>query len=79
MSSIYLYIIYISRPWFKGSGGGRQVADPYQEYPFSYAPSAAMLYYTQIIILRGRESTAMVILLTFFFNCWGKRMRAKGF
>ena len=41
MSSIYLYIIYISRPWFKGSGaalhggrsenGGRwQAADPYQ-------------------------------------------------
>ena len=40
MSSIYLYIIYISRPWFKGSGaalhggrsenGGRwQAADPY--------------------------------------------------
>ena len=54
MSSIYLYIIYISRPWFKGSGaalhggrsenGGRwQAAGPYQEHPFLYAPSAAML------------------------------------
>ena len=41
MSSIYLYIIYISRPWFKGSGaalhggrsengGRRQAANPYQ-------------------------------------------------
>ena len=30
-------------------------------------------------ILRGRESTAMDILLTFFFNWWEKRMRAKGF
>lgn len=37
-------------------------------------------WYTQIIYFaRKKESTAMAILPTFFFNWWGKRMRAKGF
>ena len=37
MSSIYLYIIYISRPWFKGSGaaaGSRSISDIHSLMPF---------------------------------------------
>ena len=81
MSSIYLYIIYISRPWFKGSGaalhggrsenGGRwQVADPYQTSILLCPFCRYAIVHTNHHFARKRESTAMAILLTFFFNWW---------
>ena len=81
MSSIYLYIIYISRPWFKGSGaalhggrsenGGRwQAADPYQTSILLCPFCRYAIVHTNHHFARKRESTAMAILLTFFFNWW---------
>ena len=70
MSSIYLYIIYISRPWFKGSGtaagSGSISGTSILLCPFCrYA-----IVHTNHHFARKRESTAMAILLTFFFNWW---------
>ena len=59
-------------------GGGRQrihIGNVHSLMPFCrYAIAHTIIYFA-----RKRESTAMVILLTFFFNWWEKRMRAKGF
>ena len=79
MSSIYLYIIYISRPWFKGSGAaagnGSISGISIPLCPFCrYA-----IVHTNHHFARKRESTAMAILLTFFFNWWENGCVPKGF
>ena len=78
MSSIFIYYIYIKAVVQGFGGGGRQrihIRNIHFLMPFCrYA-----IVHTNHHFARKRESTAMVILLTFFFNWWGKRMRAKGF
>ena len=71
MSSIYLYIIYISRSWFKGSGtvagSGSISGTSILLCPFCrYA-----IVHTNHHFARKREYSE-AILLTFFFNWWGK-------
>ena len=81
MSSIYLYIIYISRSWFKGSrvrGRRSMGADLKMAGSESISRTFILLcpfcryaiVHTNHHFSRKRESTAMAILLTFFFNWW---------